>query len=63
MKKFYRSYNDRKIWGLCGGLGRYTSTDPFIWRLLCFGLVFTPFPIILVYIIGTIVSDSIEWND
>ena len=63
MKQFYRSYTDRKIWGLCGGLARYTSTDTFIWRLLFFGLVFTPFPIILVYIVGTIGSNSIEWND
>jgi phage shock protein C len=63
MKQFYRSYTDRKIWGLCGGLARYTSTDAFIWRLLFFGLVFTPFPIILVYIVGTIGSNSIEWND
>jgi phage shock protein C len=63
MKQFYRSYNDRKIWGICGGLGRYTSTDPFIWRMLFFGLLLTPFPIILVYIIGTIASNSIEFTD
>jgi phage shock protein PspC (stress-responsive transcriptional regulator) len=63
MKQFYRSYTDRKIWGMCGGLGRYTSTDPFIWRLLFFGLVFTSFPIILVYVIGTIASNSIEFTD
>lgn len=63
MKKFYRSYADRKIWGFCSGLSRYTSVDVFLWRILFLGLIFTPFPIILVYIIGTIASDTIEWND
>ena len=63
MKKFYRSYNDRKIWGVCGGLGRYTSTDPFIWRILFFGLFFTPFPIISMYVFTALLTTSIEFVD
>jgi phage shock protein C len=42
-KKFYRSSTDKKIAGVCGGLGEYLEIDPTIIRiiflvaLLCFG--------------------------
>jgi phage shock protein PspC (stress-responsive transcriptional regulator) len=63
MKKFYRSYIDRKLFGICGGMARYTHTDPLIWRLIFVGLWFTPFPIITLYFITTLITKSIEWND
>jgi phage shock protein PspC (stress-responsive transcriptional regulator) len=63
MREFQRSYNGRKIWGICGGLGRYTSTDPFIWRILFFGLAFTPFPIVSMYVFATLLTNSIEFTD
>lgn len=34
MKKLYRSRDDRKIAGICGGLGEYTGIDPTIWRVV-----------------------------
>lgn len=63
MKKYFRSSIDKKIFGVCGGLGTYTQTDPLIWRLLFVGLWFTPFPILTLYIITTILTKSIVWMD
>jgi len=63
MKKFYRSESDKKIWGVCSGLARYTNTDISIWRILFLAGIFTPFPAILFYCIATIVTESIEYLD
>ena len=32
-KRIYRSLKDRKIGGVCGGLGNYLSIDPVILRI------------------------------
>jgi phage shock protein PspC (stress-responsive transcriptional regulator) len=42
MKRLYRSADDRKIAGVCGGLGEHFDLDPVFFRLvflalLCFG--------------------------
>lgn len=34
MKKLYRSTTNRKIAGVCGGLGSYFSIDPTIIRII-----------------------------
>lgn len=34
MKKLYKSSSDRKICGVCGGLGEYFGIDPNVVRLL-----------------------------
>ena len=34
MKRFYLSTSDRKIAGVCGGLGEYMDLDPTIIRLV-----------------------------
>jgi len=33
-KRLYRSRSDRKIAGVCGGLGSYFSLDPVIFRIV-----------------------------
>ena len=33
-KKLYRSRDERIIWGICGGLGKYFDVDPTIIRIL-----------------------------
>jgi phage shock protein C len=63
MKRFYRSLDDRFIVGICGGISKMTNIDPLIWRLIFIGLIFTPFPIILFYIITGIITESIHWKD
>ena len=33
MKRYYRSRDDRKIAGVCGGLGKFMNVDPTLVRL------------------------------
>jgi|LakMenEpi03Aug12_release.lakeMendotaPanAssembly.Ray.scaffolds.fasta_scaffold72979_4 phage shock protein C len=55
MKKLNRS-NDNVIGGVCAGLGEYLNIDSTIVRLIFVGLIFCPFPIITIYLIGWIVT-------
>jgi phage shock protein PspC (stress-responsive transcriptional regulator) len=57
-KIFKRSKTNRKLFGICGGLAEYTGTDPLIWRLLFVGLIFTPFPMAILYIFTTLITDN-----
>jgi len=41
MEKLYRSSADRKIAGVCGGLGEYFKIDPIIFRIIFVVLLFT----------------------
>lgn len=52
MKKLYRSTTDKKIAGICGGLGEYTSIDSTVWRVI-FVLLALPggFPGVIPYLI------------
>lgn len=54
MKRLYRSLTDRKLAGLCGGLGEYLDIDPTVIRLaavlICFATGFVP--MILAYIVA-----------
>lgn len=52
MKRLYRSTTDRKIAGVCGGLGEYFNVDPLIFRII-FVLALVPggVPGLLPYII------------
>lgn len=58
MKKFYRSRLNRRLSGICGGLGHYTDSDPVLWRILMIILFFTAAPIFLIYIILTLIIPS-----
>lgn len=54
MKKIHRSQTDKKIAGICGGLGEIFSIDPTLVRL---GVVFIGFatgifPVLVAYIVG-----------
>ena len=57
-KKLMRSMYDRKIGGVCGGLGEYTNIDPTIWRLVFVICIFTSVPIILLYFLAWIILPS-----
>jgi phage shock protein C len=63
MRKFYRSETDKKIFGVCSGLARYTKTDVALWRIGFLATIFTPFPSIIFYIVATIATDSIDYLD
>jgi phage shock protein C len=57
MKRLYRSSEDKKIAGICGGLGELFSIDPTLIRLafVFIGLVTGIIPIMVAYIIGWII--------
>lgn len=40
MKRCYRSRVDRKIAGVCGGLGEYFGVDPVLIRIVYVALIF-----------------------
>jgi phage shock protein PspC (stress-responsive transcriptional regulator) len=50
MKKLYRT-NSSTIGGVCGGLGAYFNIDGTLFKILFLILIFTPFPIILTYLL------------
>jgi phage shock protein C len=57
MKKLYRSQNNRRIAGVCGGLGETYDIDPTLLRLLFvfLTLISGVLPMVVVYIVGWII--------
>jgi len=54
--RLYRSRTERKLMGICGGIGTYVNTDPTIIRILFIIALFASFGfIILLYIIMALV--------
>lgn len=53
-KKLYRSRRNRKISGICGGLGEFFNVDPTFIRILLVVLLFISFivPVCVSYLIG-----------
>jgi phage shock protein C len=54
-RKFYRSRNNRVIWGVCGGLAKYFNIDPTLVRVLAVASLFVGSLGFWVYIIMTLV--------
>lgn len=60
-KRLYRSRKDRKIAGVCGGLGEYFNVDPVIFRIIWVVLALGAGTGILAYIVfWLIVPDAPE---
>lgn len=54
-KKLYKSSSDRKIAGVCGGLGEYLGVDPTVVRLVwVFAVLFAGVGL-LAYVIAAVV--------
>jgi phage shock protein PspC (stress-responsive transcriptional regulator) len=51
MKKLYRSEKDRKVAGVCGGLGEYFDIDPVIPRIVFLVLLVGAGSGILLYLV------------
>lgn len=56
-KKLYRS-NDRKLFGVCGGIAEYFDIDPLIVRILWVVLTVSGGSGILIYIIAALLMDN-----
>ncbi len=54
-KRLYRSVEDNKLGGVCGGLGEYFNIDPTFIRIIAILLVFADGVGILAYIIAWII--------
>jgi phage shock protein PspC (stress-responsive transcriptional regulator) len=56
-RKFYRSTKDRKIAGICGGLGELTKLDPVFLRLmfLFICIITAVVPLVVAYLIGWVI--------
>lgn len=54
-KRLYRSRDDRKIAGVCGGLARYLGVDPTVVRLIALATILLPGPSVIAYLIAWIV--------
>jgi phage shock protein C len=54
MKRLVRSRKNRKIAGICGGIGEYFDLDPTLVRLamIVIGLATVVFPIVIGYILA-----------
>jgi len=64
MRKLYRSYTDKKIAGICGGLGEMLSFDSTLIRLIfVFITVLTGLlPVLIAYVVGWIIIPY-KYND
>lgn len=54
-KRLMRSLRDRKIAGVCGGIGEYLAIDSTVIRIIFLVLLFTPPVGIVAYIVGWII--------
>lgn len=54
MKRLYRSSTDKKIAGICGGIGEIWQIDPTLIRLLLvfIGMVTGVIPLVITYVIA-----------
>lgn len=60
-KKLYRSYDNRMIAGICGGIGEYFDIDPTIVRLIAVIFVFVwGFGIVLYLLAWIIIPNEID---
>ncbi|GGD85751.1 PspC domain-containing protein [Paenibacillus nasutitermitis] len=56
MNKLYLSRTDRKISGLCGGLGKYLGIDPTILRVIMVAVgCFSAGSIFLIYLLASFI--------
>ncbi|SFD06218.1 PspC domain-containing protein [Butyrivibrio sp. YAB3001] len=56
-KKLYRS-NERKIFGVCGGIAEYFNIDPTLVRIICIVLAINGGSGALFYLIAALLMDN-----
>ncbi|MCQ2401751.1 MAG: PspC domain-containing protein [Lachnospiraceae bacterium] len=54
-KRLYRSVNDKKICGVCGGIAEYTNLDPSLVRIITLLLCFSGGVGVMAYFIAALV--------
>ncbi len=56
-KKLYKSYKDKKIFGVCAGIANYFNIDPTIVRIIWAILVLACGTGLLAYIVAALIMD------
>jgi len=54
-KKLYKSIEDKRVAGVCGGIAEYLDVDSTVVRLICILLVFGCGAGLLAYIVAAII--------
>ena len=54
VRRLYRSRDQRMVAGVCGGIAKFTGTDPTIVRLLAVLSFLLPGPQVLAYVLAWI---------
>lgn len=62
MKKLYLSDSDKKIAGVCGGIGEYLGLDSNLIRLLWVLAVFCVGTGLLAYLIAWVITPKRSWQ-
>ncbi|MBU8908658.1 PspC domain-containing protein [Desertibacillus haloalkaliphilus] len=62
MKRLYRTQDDRKLAGVCGGIARYFNMDPTILRIIIIVLALVTgfFPFVIGYIAAIFIVPNEE---
>ncbi len=60
LKDLRKSAKDRKLAGICGGLGEYTPIPSWLWRALFIGLIFAGGAGIIAYLVLWLCMPSAE---
>lgn len=65
MTKLYRSRNDKKLAGICGGIGEHLNIDPTIVRLVwaIISVATALVPTAIVYILGWMIIPEGPFRD
>ncbi|MBR6020762.1 MAG: PspC domain-containing protein [Lachnospiraceae bacterium] len=58
MRKLYKSRNDRKICGVCGGIAEYLGVDSFVVRLITVLLVAFAGMSVWIYVIAALLMST-----
>lgn len=56
-KKLYKSYKDKKVFGVCAGLANYFNIDPTIVRIIWAVLILACGTGLVAYIIAALIMD------
>ena len=62
MKRLYKSTLDKKVMGVCGGLGAYFGIDPTVIRLIALILLAMPLTVPIYILLGILLPNDYTVN-
>lgn len=62
-KKLYLSQTDKKIGGVCGGIGEYLDVDPTIIRIIWALLIFSGVGLLAYFIAWLVIPNGVNLED